>query len=120
MILNFFSLWILVVHILSLINPRDATLASLSISIYSRWRPRWKPIISKKNCVIWKKCLQPIFSLKLLAMTLESSYRHLAHNNNVKQNKNLGKMAAKMTVYYKNIRKFPPTPANSRDLHEKC
>ena len=67
-----------------------------------------------------EKCLKPIFSLKLLAMTLESSYRHLAHNKNIKQNKNLGKMAAKMAVYYKNIRKFPPTPANSRDLHEKC
>ena len=40
LILNFFSLWILVVHILSLKNPSDATLASLSISICSRWRPR--------------------------------------------------------------------------------
>ena len=27
-------------------NPSDATLASLSILIYSRWRPRWRPIIS--------------------------------------------------------------------------
>ena len=51
---------------------------------------------------------QTHFSLKLLAMTLESSYRHLAHNKNIKQNKNLGKMAAKMAVYYKNIRKFSP------------
>ena len=53
-----------------------------------------------------EKCLKLIFSLKLLAMTLVSSYRHLAHNKNIKQNKNLGKMTAKMAVYYKNIRKF--------------
>ena len=46
LVLNFFSLWILVVHILSLKNPSDATLASLSISIYSRWCPRWTPIMS--------------------------------------------------------------------------
>ena len=44
-----FSLLILVVHILSLKNPSDATLVSLSISIYPRWRPRWRPIISEKN-----------------------------------------------------------------------
>ena len=46
MILNFFSLLILVVHTLSLKNPSDATLALLSISIYPRWRPRLRPIIS--------------------------------------------------------------------------
>ena len=44
-----FSLLILVVHLLSLKNPSDATLASLSISIYLRWRLRWRPIISEKN-----------------------------------------------------------------------
>ena len=43
-----FSLLILVVHLLSLKNPSDATLASLSISIYLRWRLRWRPIISEK------------------------------------------------------------------------
>ena len=37
-----------------------------------------------KHCVVWKKCLKPIFSLKVLAMTLESSWRHLAHNKNIK------------------------------------
>ena len=62
---------------------------------------------------------QTHFSLKLLAMTLESSYRHLAHNKNIKQNKNLGKMAAKMAVYYKHMGKFPTRPANSMDLHVK-
>ena len=36
-----FSLLILVVHTLSLRNQSDATLASLSISIYPRWYPRW-------------------------------------------------------------------------------
>ena len=49
MILSFFSLLILVLHILSLKNSSDATLASLSISIYPRWRPRWRQIISEKN-----------------------------------------------------------------------
>ena len=42
-----FSLLIMVVHTLSVKIPSDATLASLSISIYPRWRPRWKPIIYK-------------------------------------------------------------------------
>ena len=83
MILNFFSLLILVVHILSLKNPSDATLASLSISIYPRWRPRWRPIIGEKLCDMGK-CLKPIFYLKLLAMKLESSSRHLASNKNIK------------------------------------
>ena len=50
--LKLFSLLILVVHTLSLKNPSDATLASLSISIYPRWRPRWRTIVSEKNCVI--------------------------------------------------------------------
>ena len=59
-------------HILSLKNPSDATLASLSILIYPRWRPRWMPIISEKMCDM-EKCLKPIFFLKLLAMKLESS-----------------------------------------------
>ena len=67
-----FSLLILVVHILSLNNPSNATLASLSISIYLRWRPRWRQIISEK--IIWYgKLSQTNFSLKLLAMKLESS-----------------------------------------------
>ena len=55
----FFSLLILVVLILSL---SDATLASFSISIYPRWRRRWRPTIREK-CVIWKKKLKPIFFL---------------------------------------------------------
>ena len=29
-------------------------------------------------------------------------------------------MAAEMAVYYKNIRKFPLRPANSRDSYTKC
>ena len=47
MIFNYFSLLILVVHTWSLKNPNDATLASLSISIYLRWRSRWRRIISE-------------------------------------------------------------------------
>ena len=47
MILNFFSLLILVEYTLSLKNPSDATLASLSVSVYPRWPPRWRPIISE-------------------------------------------------------------------------
>ena len=37
----FFSLLILVVEALYLMNPSDVTLASLSVLKYSRWRPRW-------------------------------------------------------------------------------
>ena len=50
LILNFFSLLILVVHTLSLKNLSDATLASLSVLIYPRWRPRWRTIIREKLC----------------------------------------------------------------------
>ena len=61
LVLNFFSLMILVVHILSLKNPSDATLASLSISIYSRWRTRWRQIKSEK--VVWyRKMFQTFFT----------------------------------------------------------
>ena len=42
-----FSLLILIVFAMPLKNPSDVTLASLSISIYQRWRPRWRPIISE-------------------------------------------------------------------------
>ena len=49
LILNFFSLLSLVVHTLSFKNPSDATLASLSISIHPRWRPRLRTLISEKN-----------------------------------------------------------------------
>ena len=48
LVFKLFSLLILVEHILSLKNPSDATLTSLRISIYPRWRPRWKQIISEK------------------------------------------------------------------------
>ena len=39
-----FSLLILVVEALHLINPYDATLAPLSVLKYSRWRPRWPSV----------------------------------------------------------------------------
>ena len=39
-----FSLLILVVEALYLMNPTDATLASLSVLKYSRWRPRWPSV----------------------------------------------------------------------------
>ena len=41
LILKFFSLLILVVQTLYLMNPTDATLASLSVLKYLRWRRRW-------------------------------------------------------------------------------
>ena len=44
LILKFFSFLILVIEALKLINPTDATLASLSVLKYSRWRPRWPPV----------------------------------------------------------------------------
>ena len=44
LILKFFSLLILVVEALYLMNPSHATLASLSVLKYSRWRPRWPSV----------------------------------------------------------------------------
>ena len=40
----FFSLLILVVEALNFMNPTDATLASLSVLKYSRWRQRWPSV----------------------------------------------------------------------------
>ena len=37
-----------------------------------------------KNLCDMEKCPKPFFSLKLLAMKLESSYRHLVSNKNIK------------------------------------
>ena len=39
-----FSSLILVVEALYLMNPTDATLASLSVLKYSRWRPKWPSV----------------------------------------------------------------------------
>ena len=73
-----------------------------------------------KNLCFMEKCLKSTFSLKLLAMTLESIWRHSVHSKKIKKNTNLGKMASKMAIYYKkNIRKFSLRPANYRDLHVK-
>ena len=44
LILKFFSLLILVVEALYIMNPTDATLASLSVLKYSRWHPRWPSV----------------------------------------------------------------------------
>ena len=44
LILKFFSLLILVGEALYLMNPTDATLASLSVLKYSRWRRGWPPV----------------------------------------------------------------------------
>ena len=44
LILKFFSLLIIVVGALYLMNPSDAILASLSVLKYSRWRPRWPSV----------------------------------------------------------------------------
>ena len=44
LILKFFSLLILVVGALHSMNPSDATLASLSVLKYSRWRLRWPSV----------------------------------------------------------------------------
>ena len=79
MILFFFSLLILVVHTLSLKNLSDATLASLSISIYPRWRPIWKPLKVKILCDT-ENMSQTHFILKLYAMKLEAYCRLLACN----------------------------------------
>ena len=39
-----FSLLILVVEALHLMNSTDTTLASLSVLKFSRWRPRWPSV----------------------------------------------------------------------------
>ena len=68
MILNFFSLSILVAHTLSLNNPSDATLVSLSIWIYLRWRPRRMPILSEKiKLCDTEKCLKPLLFSKIVS-----------------------------------------------------
>ena len=119
MILNFFSFLILVVHTLSLKNPSDATLVSLSISIYPRWRPRWRPIISV-NIVCMEKCLKLIFLLKLLAMTLKSDRRHLACNQIMNKMRMRTRWPPRWQFIAKNMIKFSLRLANSRDLHTKC
>ena len=97
MILNFFSLLILVVHTLSLKNPSDATQASLSISIYPRWRPKWRPIIREKY-VMRKKNVPNPFSF--LNCDFEVGIKLNTLSCNLK-NKNAAKMATKMAVYHK-------------------
>ena len=72
LILNFLSLLILVVHTLSLKNASDATLASLSVSIYPRLRPRWRTIIREKLCDT-ENNVSNTFSFKIVAMNLESN-----------------------------------------------
>ena len=72
MILNFFSLLILVVHKMSMKNPSDATLASLSILIYPRWRLGWRPIISEKKMCDIEICLKPIFFQRLIENLLKT------------------------------------------------
>ena len=57
-----------------------------------------------------KKCLKPIFFLKLSAMKLGTNLRHLACNQIKNENKNVDKMATKMAVFYKKYKKiFPET-----------
>ena len=56
-----------------------------------------------KYCVIWKKCLIPIFFLKLSVMKLESNLKHLASIQIKNKNKNADKMADQMAVYSQKI-----------------
>ena len=111
LILNFFSLLILVVHTLSLKNPSDATLASLSISIYPRWRPRWRTIIREKLCDTENNVSNPFsflnccYEVGILLMTL-------ACNQKIRMRKRLPPT--------KSIRKSSLRPTKSKDLHAKC
>ena len=57
LILKFFSLLILVVEALYLMNPTDATLSSLSVLKYSRWRPKWPSVRLLRP-------IQPTYSIK--------------------------------------------------------
>ena len=106
MILNFFSLLILVVHTLSLKNPSDATLASMSISIYPRWRPRWRTIIREKMCDTENNVSNPFSFLNCCYEV--GIYLNTLACNQIK--KNADKMTAKMAVYHKKYKKiFPET-----------
>ena len=123
MILKFFSLLILVVHTLYLNNPSDATLASLSISIYPRWRPRWKPIISEN--IVWygKYVSNAFFFLKLYAMMVGSNCRHLVCNQ-IKTRKRMRprwppSWPPRWQFITQNIRKSSLRLVSSRNLHAK-
>ena len=63
-----------------------------------------------------KKCLKSIFFLKLLLCS------NLTYETKIvtKYNKNADKMAAKMAIYHKNIRKSSLRLTKSSDLHAKC
>ena len=50
-----FSLLILVVKALYLMNPTDATLASLNVLKYERWRPRWPSVRQYMANILDKK-----------------------------------------------------------------
>ena len=67
--LNIFSLLILVVEALKLMNPTDATLASLSVLKYSRWRPRWPSVRLLRP-------IRPTYSIKsILILTFYGCFR---------------------------------------------
>ena len=71
LILKFFSLLILVVEAFYLKNPTDATLASLSVFKYSRWRPRWPSVRLLRP-------IRPTYSIKsILILHFHGCFRGL-------------------------------------------
>ena len=119
MILKIFSLLILVVHTLYLKNLSDATLASLSISIYPRWRPRWKPIISEN--IVWygKYVSNAFFFLKLYAMKVRSNCRHLVCNQIKTRKRMRTRWPPRWQFITQNIRTSSLRLVSSRNLHAK-
>ena len=97
LILKFFSSQVLVVQTLYMMNPTDATLASLSVLKNSRWRPRWPSVMLLTP--IW-----PTGSIKrALFLTfygcLEAKwYRQLKWNIDSIQKVEILKMASKIAV----------------------
>ena len=111
---------ILVVHTMSLNNPSDATLLSLSISIYLRCRPKWRPIISENSVWYDKNLSNSFFFLKLLAMKFESDWRHLALNQIKNKIRMWTAWPPRLQFITTNVRKSSLRLANSRNLHSKC
>ena len=95
LILKFFPLLILVVEALYLMNPTDATLASLSVLKYSTWRPKWPSVRLLRP-------VSPTYSIKSILILMDVSeakcYNQLKWNIILIQKVELLKMTSKMAA----------------------
>ena len=93
LILKFFSMSILVVEALYLMNPTDATLASLSVLKYSRWRPRWPSVLYDQHTRS-----KAIYILLFMDVSEAKCYTKLKWNIILIQKVEILKMASKLAV----------------------